>query len=413
MSKTINTYISALLFTFLIFNCQGQIDSFEYRTPILEASEGWNAINLPLDVFAKTTNNLNDIRIYQKSTNNVESIEQPYILDIEKSEEKQEVQKPKIINSTFRNNLYSYTIELTNKMSLNNILLEFQNTNFDWYIHLEGSMDQNSWSTIVKDYRIVSIVKGEINFSLTDISIPESKFNFYKVTFTADQKPILKNVTIQKKTLTQSKFNLYPIKKVKHDENEKSKTSIIELDLGQRLPVAQLRFSTDYQNDFYRPFKIEGVIDSFETDKGWKYNYELLYKGSINSFSKDVFSFENRIANKLKITIYNFDNQPLSFSNYEVKGPNYRLIARLDDPNNMFLAYGNKNIARPYYDISYFEDKIPENLNLIKLGPTVHYPKSSKVSDPLFKNKWWLWGLMILVILLLGTFTIKMLREEK
>ena len=74
MNKSNKSQILILLFTISIFNCFSQIEAFEYRTPIQNATNGWNSINLPIDVFSKTANNLNDIRIFHQIKDNKEQI---------------------------------------------------------------------------------------------------------------------------------------------------------------------------------------------------------------------------------------------------------------------------------------------------------------------------------------------------
>jgi len=116
---------------------------------------------------------------------------------------------------------------------------------------------------------------------------------------------------------------------------------------------------------------------------------------------------------KFRITIKNFDDQPLTFEGVTVRGPNYRLISRFDDTENLYLCYGNKQAKSPLYDIAYFKDKIPNELHQATLDEAIQFPVGSGADGPFFKNKWWLWGIMIFVIVLLGTFTLRMLKEGK
>lgn len=390
-----------------------QLDNYDYRIPIHDASEGWNAINLPLDIYDKIKPDLSDLRIYSITSTNDKPLEQPYLLDVQTS--KTEVIKAdfKIINTTRTGNQNAYTFELSNKVDVNKIHLDFSNQNFDWNLKIEGSMDQNTWSTITSNKRIISLKNGEVDFKYTDIPLPDSKFNFYRVSFPSAIKPDLIKATLSKEVYSESNYNSYPVLWSKTEENGKIKSTIIELDLGIKLPIGQLEVLLGNTNDFYRPIKIEGVIDSFETEKGWRYRYKVLYKGTVNSFSPNKFKFKESLVQRLRISIRNYDNRPLIFMDYKVKGPNYRLISRFDQSENLYLVYGNDDAKRPIYDITFFKDKIPEDLNITSLGKSEYLPKGTDPVIPLFKNKWWLWAIMIIIILLLGTFTLRMLKEEK
>ncbi len=406
-------YILLIGFLYCGFQSSAQVEEYEYRIPILQAKAGWNSIPLPSYIFSNVKKNLSDIRIYGIDPKGNKSIEQPYILDIQEAKNDKTEVEFKIINSTKSNGIYSYTFELSNTKSVDNIHLDFSNQNFDWSIHLEGSMNQNTWSTIVNNYRIVSLKNQNADFKYTDLAIPESKFNFYRISFNSSKKPHLNHAILAKEVNTNYSYQSYPLRITTREENEKSKTTTIALNLGQKLPVSRVVLDCTTKNDYYRPFKIESVVDSFKTEKGWHYRYDLLYRGTINSISDNAFNFNNRLIQKLRITIKNFDDQPLSFGDYLVKGPHYRLITRLDNTEELFLYFGNKNAKSPTYDISFFKDKVPGNPNESILGEMVYLPREYKEASPLFKNKWWLWSIMIFMIVLLGIFTLKMLREEK
>jgi len=413
MRKSFRFLLTIALLICSIVHCIAQFDAYEYRTPIHQASEGWNTMNLPLEIYDNTKTDLSDIRIYALDSPNEESIEQPYFLDIQNS--KTEITKAdfKIINSTRTGDFNAFTFELSNRIVVNKIHLNFSNLNFDWNLQIEGSMDQNNWSTIASNMRIISLKNKETDFKYTDILIPDSKFNFYKISFNSSKKADLKNATLSKEVNSTSNYHSYPILKSKTDEDSNSKSTIIDLDLGKKLPVSQVEISPNNTNDYYRPIRIEGIVDSFKTEKGWNYRYKTFYKGTVNSFSDNEFKFNTTLIRKLRITIHNFDNQPLTISGYNIKGPNYRLISRFDQGKNLFLVYGNDKAKSPIYDLSFFKDKIPNDINIATLGQTEFFPKDDNKTDPLFKNKWWLWAIMIIVILLLGTFTLKMLREGK
>ncbi len=139
----------------------------------------------------------------------------------------------------------------------------------------------------------------------------------------------------------------------------------------------------------------------------------MLTSGTLNSIEKNEFQFSSTTAQKLKIFIDNHDNRPLKINAIEVKGYISEVVARFTDQATYFLTYGNKNANNPNYDIERFTDKIPETLNPLDLGDELTIQKEEvMVTEPLFKNKTWLWTIMIVIILLLGWFSIKMIRKK-
>lgn len=413
MNQIFKTLLLTSFLSIVMIEGSAQIEDYEYRAQISNANIGWNYIDLNQRIFNESKNHLNDIRIYHKDPTTNKYTEQPYYLDIQSAKIETKTIDFKTINQTNNKDLYSYTFELSNKEAVNKIKLDFNNQNFDWNVHLEGSMDNSSWSTIAQKYRIVSMNNSDINFTYSEISFTESKFNFYKISFQSSEKPDLQKASLSKVIKTQPHLINFVTQRYKIEENEKLKTTNFSFSFKEATPVSQVIFKVKNENDYYRPVTIEGAIDSFKTEKGWKYKYRVLHQGIISSLNKNSYDFDSYILKKLKITVYNFDSQPLQYRGITLKCPNYRLITRLEEIQNHFFVYGNENSNKPAYDITYFKDKIPKKVNKLIVSEAEHFPNVSQDKAPLFKNKWWLWASMIVVILLLGTFTLKMLREDK
>ena len=119
--------------------------------------------------------------------------------------------------------------------------------------------------------------------------------------------------------------------------------------------------------------------------------------------------------NTTKIIRYSFvnnDNEALPISNIQVKGYMHALTARFTQTASYFLVYGNEKARKPTYDIVQFTDKIPQELSSLQLGPITAIQKEDiKKVAPLFENKAWLWIIMGIISLLLGYFSLKMLRK--
>jgi hypothetical protein len=116
---------------------------------------------------------------------------------------------------------------------------------------------------------------------------------------------------------------------------------------------------------------------------------------------------------QIKITIENEDNAPLKLSSITGTHFKRKLIARFPEPGSYNLYYGNSNAERPKYDIGAFEHKIPENITQLETGNELAINKKPlDQTKPIIENKVWLWVIMGIVILLLGVFTIKMVKAK-
>jgi hypothetical protein len=65
------------------------------------------------------------------------------------------------------------------------------------------------------------------------------------------------------------------------------------------------------------------------------------------------------------------------------------------------------------YDINRFADKVPVELTTLNLGDEQLIKKREiPLTEPLFKNKTWLWLIMGLIIIVLGWFSIRMMKNN-
>lgn len=128
--------------------------------------------------------------------------------------------------------------------------------------------------------------------------------------------------------------------------------------------------------------------------------------------NNDLFTYST-ITKKLRLEIENYDNRPLQIDGVTVKGYKHQLIARFTEEAKYYLVYGNANANSPNYDISKFTDNIPTTISEVKLSAETKIDKKEAAKkSPLFENKAWLWAIMGLIIVLLGWFTLKMMKKK-
>jgi hypothetical protein len=409
--KRKNNLIGAILLMICSLS-YGQMDEYQYKRSIDGVREQWHAIPLPDSIFGKTSTNLSDIRIYGVGKNN-DTIEVPYLLRIKSEKIKSEAINFNIVNTSHNENGYYYTFELPAEITINQIKLDFKVKNFDWKIALEGSNEQQEWFTILNDYRILSIQNGLTDYKFTSITLPNSKFRFFRLLIKSDNEPNLEAAQIYINQIIDGSYKNFPIKTLDINVNKTEKTTDIMIDLGSPLPISSVVFEVKDEYDYYRQIKISQITDSIRTGKGWKYNYSSLFSGILSSLEDNNLVFGSTIVQKFKVTIYNGDNQPLTYENIEVKGFQHDLTARFTEEASYYLTYGNNNAPFPNYDIAKFSNNIPENLLPLRIGQEQSQNKKQLHEiGPIFKNEAWLWGIISLIIIVLGWFSLNMIRKK-
>ena len=400
-----------IIFVFCFSILSGQIGKYNYQREIIGVSDIWHKILLPIEIFGELKNDLNDIRIY--GINEQDTIEAPYILNILTGSTQWNDIPFKLINQSHNANGYYFTFKIPSNNIINQINLNFINGNFDWHVNLEGSQNQAEWYTIIEDYRILSIQNEMINYSFTTLKIPDSHYKYYRLSVPSNERPSLSSGKIYDLKIVEGEYRDYPVKAKKIHTSDKYKQTVIEISLPMPVPVSFLKLSVGDKIDYYRPMSIQYLLDSVKTEKGWKYNYSSLALGTLSSLEDNEYKFNERITNKLKVIIQNHDNQPLNIEALTVKGYVHELVARFNKPAEYYLVYGNKTAYKPNYDIINFQKNIPQELSKLTLAEEEEINKSGiPLIGPLFKNEAWLWAIMIIIILVLGWFSIRMLKSK-
>lgn len=410
MKLKAKTY-TLLLFVLIFSNSFGQFNDYKYQRELTGIKESWHKLELPNDLFEKVSSDFSDIRIIGITKSN-DTIEVPYIINLLTTEVSESDVNYKLINQTSNNSGYYFTFELQNEQSVNQLKLEFQEQNFDWKTKLEGSTDQIEWFTINDDFRILSIHNNFTNYSYTTLSFSEVKYKYLRLLVKSKKKPNLLSSKITEKKIVEGSYNNYEIHKTNITNDKDSKSTIIDIELKKFVPISYLNMEIKNDYDYYRPITLKYLIDSTTTPKGQIYNYRTIGTGILSSFENPEFSFRNIKSNKIRLIINNNDNQPLDIGTITLQGNKYELVARFVKEAKYYFIYGNANSRLANYDIKNFTNRIPENLQELTLGDEFAITKNVQ-PDPgaLFQNKIWLWLIMVVIVLLLGWFSIRMLKK--
>ncbi|MFC4870672.1 DUF3999 family protein [Negadavirga shengliensis] len=399
----------------LLFVCSfahGQMERYSHKRELKGISEQWHKIVLPDEIFGKVSNDLADIRVFG-FTNSNDTIEAPYLIDLKADKVDAKEIAFRMLNASRDDRGYYFTFEVPTSEPVNQIQLDFEQNNFDWKVSLEGSQDQREWFTIVSDYRILSIKNDLTDFRFTQLTFPRSVYRYFRLSIDSDQKPRLNTARITQREITEGVFRKYPFKITGNKENKQTRQTEIDLEYPLPVPVSQLQMVISDEFDYYRPVTVQYLADSFQTSEGWRYNYRTLTSETLNSLEDNVFKFSSTVSQKLKVFIHNQSNRPLNINSIHVTGYVHELAVRFTEPASYFLVYGNKETTRPSYDIKHFTDNIPKELSQLTLGDELSMETTAgKASSALFEHKAWLWGIMVVIIALLGWFSLQMMRKK-
>jgi hypothetical protein len=111
---------------------------FNFKRKISGVKNEWQQLYLPIDMYKNCKPDFSDIRI-QAYTNKGDTLIVPFILEKVNAIQKEEKVDFKIINESYRNDWYYFTLVCPTDVLVNNLELNFGEENFDWHVNLDAS----------------------------------------------------------------------------------------------------------------------------------------------------------------------------------------------------------------------------------------------------------------------------------
>ena len=303
------------------------------------------------------------------------------------------------------------------------MLLYITDNEYDFSVTVQGSEEQKSWITILKNFRLVGFDNKYDNFKTSSLHFTDAKFKYLRLLVSSKKKPNITGAGFYLNNNNQKNDKWINLNSLQTDyqEDKKEKKSYIYLDLNKKYPLEEVSFDVSDTIEYSRKVTIE-IADDTHLKNGQPIWY-FHQGGFIRSFENKNghFSFtlhsRNQYSNsfqKLKITIENNDNIPLRLSNFQAKYHPLEIVARFPKDGDYMLYYGGKNEKSAVYDVEEFRDKIPKNLANISLGNAEKLiVDKQKINENPTKNKYLLWTVMLVIMLLLGWQTAKMMKKTK
>ncbi len=404
----------SLLFLFILPVISGfaQLNSFKFKRKLDKVeSPGFYSIKLLPEITANSLSNLRDIRLYNITEK--DTIEIPYLFLNE-----EEIQKKTIpfirINDVKNQKCCSYlTLKIEGKRVLNSIHLNVSQNNFDKRLTLEGSNDNVKWFVIKERIRVVGFSDGYVNFKSTNLSFLNTEYSYFRIKMDDDGSEAINIIDAEafeyeKKEAKRESIN---IKKWEQIENKTKKQTDLIIEFDKPYFIYSLKLFTDSIDNFYRNINIYTLDETIKTQQGLKEYWRLISTDVFSSKKDNYFVVNNYQTNKIKITIFNNDNQPVKINDVQSFVQPKQLIAQLPASDNIYLCYGKTDCNSPMYDLAHFRNEIPKEPELLGYGKEEIKLESLAKKSGLIENKIWLWVALGLLIVIIGYFALKMLNN--
>lgn len=395
---------------------------FEYKRELETPTGLWHRIEIPPALLQENENNLSDVRVL--GVRDEDTLIAPYVVQkITPEIQEKEASLDVLNHSVNRSTGYSYvTFRLKEERDYNYMNFEVMGNNFNIYLTLEGSHDGKDWFEFANRRRIVGHDDEYATYRYTEISFPTVNYPFVRVKyltkhprwylFLFDKIYKVRGASVKERKVVAGEIDSLTCV-LDQKQDRKAKTTLLEIDLPERRRVSSLSLSTSDTLDFYRRIEIEAVTDSVQNAKGeYRYLTRSVYNGVITSYEKPVYEFDEVFTNKFVVTVNDRDNMKLSFDDAKAASFKQFLAVRFPDKGEYSLYYGNAKLSSPSYDIVRFGDQLKQEMPLLKVSESVRLQEEEqeKVYD---SKSYYMWGGIILALLVMGFFTVKMISQEK
>lgn len=422
MFSHIYKHIFFLLALSMTISClYGQTNDYQYQRPVTQVrSIGFHRIVLPREVLTVLKDDLSDLRIYQSgAADSIPPTEVPYLIDIQEGENELKEVAFRMINQATKKNFSQAVLRKEGEGVINRIDLDISPQNFDVRASLEGSENRLSWVTIKDDFRLVGIANNDVSYSYTRMNFPDSDYRFFRVRL-HDPALSVRGADMHIWSQEEGSFQNFDISAWDPKNDTDRKITEIHIALAGRYPVSRLRLDIGSTRDYYRTAKLEYLKQRIETEDGTREIWRDFASTTLSSLEEAEMFGAVKFTDALRLTIQNHDDLPLDIRALQVSGPVYELISELEVGNEYVLMYGNENASRPRYDLVHFKNQIPRD-DLVPAG----LGEEMEIEDPEQEEKeaeeqrakavgnTLLWGGMLLVIVVIGFVTMRMMQKAK
>lgn len=379
----------------------------------LPPQAGYVRVTLDGEVYHRSQRSLADVRLVDDQEQEV-----PYTVFAERDTTTEELYQPKIFNKALLPGAYStLTLDLEREVSNNTLNLKTKSRNFKRRVEVAGSHNGKQWF-VLKDDAYIFDFTGEQKVQLTTIKYPENQYRYLQVkVWNGNEPPLaIDGASLSLVKTTAARRVVRASRQHSRDQDSKLKATVYILDLKyQNLPADFLTVETPEEN-FFRFLEIQGSNDA----KDW----EPCERGDLYRFRTEKYSVEKKTLRVqevryryLKLLVYNHDDPPLKLTAFEVQGVEQDLILQVQSGRQYFLYYGNPRVQAPRYDIERLKSYLStESLSRVRLSGE---SANSAYRIPRVERPWTetqpvlFWGVLILLVLGLGTYIVRLMAKIK
>jgi len=291
------------------------------------------------------------------------------------------------------------------------LALNLRGDNFRCRVKIEGSKDRREWWVLTQEG---IVFRHEKRFEETTVTIPQHEYQLLRVTLIRLQGelPRLEGVQVLSAVTVARKVVVVPAR-LSRREDAKKKLTVLEFRMARLTrDLVEAKFEIE-EPTFHRPVEFQVASAREQPSDRWQYEWggsstlERLVAGK-----PVVVALNSPSARRLRITILNGDDRPLTIRRVMLLRVRRGLVFAAEPGRKYALWYGRRNTPEPVYEIQRLPMAMaPSKLPMAALGPARKMPLKPPPPPPWSeRHRTFFWVLLGGVLVLLVLIIVRAMR---
>jgi hypothetical protein len=383
--------------------------SAEAMLPSVE-KDGFYRITISPEISALLTFRFANVRVTDRNGEQV-----PYIL-----EEAQEISSAEFVPYTILEKeqrsgcCTNLVLENDKGSTINNLHLRIRNAEVTKRASLLGSDDRKNWFALKEQFFLSNPDNRVATSELRIVDFPLSNYRYYwlKVEDSTSAPLNIESAGYYKVSQKDAGYSSVDVARLERSESKDRRTTYLKVNFDTAQWIDRISITSNGPPLFLRNGALYNISylpnrkNQLTEYKDYVAPVRLSHEGA------DVIEFSYLRSKQLLLVIENGDNPPVHVASFDVLQRERALIAYLQKGKDYWLRIGGKEMEEPVYDLPLFRSRINGKLASVTPGPLVVYDRHKEPARGLFFTREYMWFAIIGIILVLGFFTWRMLRDN-
>jgi hypothetical protein len=404
-----NLIILILLFC-VFFQVSGQEFKAQSSLPRIE-QDGFYRIILTPELSPYINNAYSNIRIHDGSNREV-----PYFIKAEEAKTSTVTFEEYRIHDKIRIKDSCSLVILSNpeNTTINNISLVIKNAEVTKDAILSGSDDAETWYALKESFVLSNINNANETAEVKIVDFPLSNYKYYRI-WINDQASEPLNILkagYYHTTSEDAKYFIVPKPLSVQTNDNKKKTTQVNISFDTLRFIDKITWNVSGSPYYLRNATLYASRDYINKKGKTEKHLEHLESFQLNSRQENVLFLSPVKVKELVMIVENEDNPALTISDVNGHQLSQYVVTWLKKGNDYKLKFGDEAMREPVYDLAFFQDSIRSAPVVLQAGKVTSLEKTQTIETPsLFNTKSIIWAAIIVIIILLGAMSMKLIRE--